>query len=119
MVDPNFRIINAKGMLVNEVPLLVKTQYGADRIMWRRQYLHSHIMKVATSSDRDGPRVTVRTNALVKSCCCGTGTVTLQDGEVLTADFEVETDGIYSNIRNALLGEQIIFELNGTSEPTW
>ena len=40
MVDQGFRIYNTDGHMVNSVPLVGKTEYEGDRIMYHRQDLH-------------------------------------------------------------------------------
>jgi len=115
MVDHGLRIFNSEGNMVREISLLAKTQYGADRVMWHRQDLHSYLMKIATSTDRDGPAVTIRTNARVARCDCETGSVTLQSGEALSANLVVGADGIHSNLRTAVLGKQITPKPTGSS----
>jgi salicylate hydroxylase len=112
-IDCGFRIFNTDGVLVNEIPLLAK--YGADRIVWHRQDLHSYLMKAATSTERTGPAATIRTNSRVISCDCEAGTVVLHTQETLTADLVVGADGIHSNLRTAVLGKEIKPKPTGSS----
>jgi salicylate hydroxylase len=112
-IDCGFRIFNTEGKLVNQIPLLAK--YGADRIVWHRQDLHSYLMKAATSTMRAGPAAVIRTNSRVIACDCEAGTVVLQNQETLTADLVVGADGIHSNLRTTVLGREIQPKPTGSS----
>ncbi|KNG51781.1 fad binding domain containing protein [Stemphylium lycopersici] len=114
-VDCGFRVFSADGTLVNEIPLLARKQYGADRIIWHRQDLHSHLMKTAMDPSREGPVPVVRTASRVVGCDCDTGTVTLRDGETVEADIIIGADGIHSTIRSLLLGKEIKPKPTGSS----
>ncbi|KAL5119910.1 hypothetical protein ACEQ8H_002272 [Pleosporales sp. CAS-2024a] len=105
-IDCGFRIFNTEGRLVKEIPLVARTEYGADRIMWHRQDLHSHLLKTATSAARPGPAVEIRTSARVAHCDCKTGTVTLESQETLAAHVVVAADGIHSKMRALVLGRE-------------
>jgi salicylate hydroxylase len=114
-IDCGFRIFTTEGKLVNEIPLLAKTQYGADRIVWHRQDLHSYLLGAATNTTRAGPAVIVRTSARVITCDCEAGTVTLENQETLTADLIVGADGIHSNLRSLVLGQEVKPKPTGSS----
>jgi salicylate hydroxylase len=114
-VDCGFRIFNTEGKLVNEIPLLAKTQYGADRVVWHRQDLHSYLMSAAKSTTRVGPPAVVRTSARVVDCDCDAGVVTLEDGETIKADLIVGADGIHSRLRSFVLGKEIKPKPTGSS----
>lgn len=114
-VDCGFRIFNTEGKMVNEIPLLARTQYGADRIIWHRQDLHSYLMRSATSTARAGPPVVVRTSARVTNCDCNAGTVTLENQETLTADLVIGADGIHSKLRATVTQEEIKPKPTGSS----
>jgi salicylate hydroxylase len=86
IVDHGFRIFNTDGDMVNSIPLLNKDEYGGHRVMYHRQDLHSCLIRAATSEDRKGAASTIRTSARVISCDYTRGTVTLDDGEELSAD---------------------------------
>ncbi|EDU44702.1 UbiH 2-polyprenyl-6-methoxyphenol hydroxylase [Pyrenophora tritici-repentis] len=107
MVDHGFRIYNTEGKMVNEIQLLAKKQYGADRIMWHRQDLHSHLMKVVRDEARNGPPPVVRTASRVVDCNCDTGIVTLQNGDILEADVVIGADGIHSALRRLVLCKDV------------
>ena len=114
-VDRGFRIFNTEGRMVNEIPLLARTQYGADRIVWHRQDLHSHLMKIATDENRAGPSAIVRTSSRVVQCACDSGVVTLQGGETLEADIIIGADGIHSVMRSYVLMKEIKPKPTGSS----
>lgn len=105
MVDNGFRIYNPDGQLVNEIPLLSKTGYGGDRIMYHRQDLHDCLKKAATSEDRYGSPAKVLVSSKVISCDCDAGSVTLDNGEIIHGDLVIAADGIHSNIREFVAGE--------------
>ena len=114
-VDCGFRIFNADGKLVNEIPLLVRKQYGADRIIWHRQDLHSHLMGTAMDTSRGGPVPVVRTASRVVGCDCEAGIVTLRDGETVEADVIIGADGIHSALRPLVLGKEVKPKPTGSS----
>lgn len=115
MVDSGFRIFNSEGKKVNEIPLLVQKKYGANRIMWHRQDLHGHLMKVVKDPTRSGPVPVLRTSSRVVDCDCDAGTIKLQDGETIQADVIVGADGIHSVLRNLVVGKEIKPQPTGAS----
>jgi salicylate hydroxylase len=106
-VDEGFRIYNAEGRLVNEVPLLIKTEYGGDRIMYHRQDLHKALQLAATDPTRPGPPATVKTSANVVACDCEAGLLSLQDGGTVYGDVIIGADGIHSVLRNTVTGQDV------------
>lgn len=86
IVDHGFKIFNADGRMVNSIPLLLKHEYGGQRVMYHRQDLHSCLIRAATSEARAGTPATIRTSARVVSCDYVKGSVTLDIGEELSAD---------------------------------
>lgn len=115
MVDGSFRIYNTDGKKVTEIPLKNKIKYGADRIMWHRQDLHTYLKNVATSKDRAGEPAILRTSARVVDCDPMTGTITLEGGEELEADLVVGADGIHSNLRTIVLNKKVTAKPTGIS----
>ncbi|KAK4580461.1 hypothetical protein LTR86_000664 [Recurvomyces mirabilis] len=107
MVDEGFRIFNVEGKMVNSVPLLSKTEYGGDRIMYHRQDLHKALQAAALDPDRSGPPAIVRAASRVASCDCATGSVTLESGEEIYGDVIIGADGIHSILRDTVVGEHI------------
>ncbi|KAJ5974966.1 hypothetical protein N7481_008673 [Penicillium waksmanii] len=81
IVDEGFRIYNTDG----------------------RRDLHDTLKKAATSPDREGDPVVVRTASKVVDCDTLKGTVTLESGEVVTGDLIVGADGIHSAMRKYVL----------------
>jgi salicylate hydroxylase len=107
MVDHGLRIHKVDGTLATEIPLLSKTKYGADRVMWHRQDLHKYLKQVTTCTERDGSPAVIRTSSRVSHCDCETGEVTLEGGETMTADLIIGADGIHSRIRTCVLGHEV------------
>lgn len=114
-VDRGFRIFNTDGKLVNEIPLLAKKQYGADRILWHRQDLHLRLMNAAQDPARGGPVPSVRTSSRVVNCDCDEGIVTLENGDTLQADLIIGSDGIHSVLRPFVLEKHIVPQPTGSS----
>ncbi|KAJ6110626.1 hypothetical protein N7486_002861 [Penicillium sp. IBT 16267x] len=99
----------ARGM----IPLLSKTEYGGSRIIYRGNDLHKALKSAATSTYRNGEPVTTRVSSRVVSCEPSEGKVTLDSGEVLTADVIIGADGMWkssykSNIRHSVLRKSIL-----------
>jgi salicylate hydroxylase len=94
MVDEGLRVYDTDGSLVNEIPLLSKTEYGGSRIVYLRNDLHEALKSTATCSHRNGEPVTIRVSSRVVGCDSGEGKVTLENGEVLTADVIIGADGM-------------------------
>lgn len=107
IVDQGFRIYDTSGKLVNTIPLLSKTEYGGDRIVYHRQDLHECLKQAAISPDREGPPAVVRVASRVVECDCEQGNVTLESGEILFADLVIGADGIHSCIRRFVLDEVV------------
>lgn len=95
IVDEGFRIYNTDGQLVDSLPLLTKTEYGADRLCFHRRDLHDVLKQAAVSRDREGDPVVVRTASKVIDCDPLAGTVTLESGEIITGDLIIGADGMY------------------------
>lgn len=115
MVDSAFRIYNTDGERVNEVSLRNKTSYGADRIMWHRQDLHSYLKNKATIAETAGDAAVLRTSARVTECNPWTGIVTLENGEEIEADLIIAADGIHSTLRSVVLGKEVKAKPTGIS----
>jgi len=106
MIDRGFRIFDTDGAVVNTVPLLNKTGYDGDRIMYHRQDLHESLKVAATTAGRDSPPARVRTCSRVVSCDCEAGIITLENGEEIQGDLIVGADGIHSTLRDFVLGQK-------------
>jgi salicylate hydroxylase len=94
MVDEGLRIYDTDGSLVNEIPLLSKTEYGGSRIVHHRNDLHEALKSAATSNHRNGEPATIQVSSRVISCDAREGKVTLESGQVLTADVIIGADGM-------------------------
>ncbi|KAL1853940.1 hypothetical protein VTK73DRAFT_8864 [Phialemonium thermophilum] len=103
-IDRGFRLYDVAGNLVREVPLRTD-QFGADRVLYHRQDLHSALRSAAVSQDRPGAPADIRTACDVVRCDPDAATVTLASGEVLQGDLVIGADGIKSTVRAAVLGE--------------
>jgi salicylate hydroxylase len=106
-VDNGFRIYNAEGRLVNEVPLLTRTEYGGDRIMYHRQDLHEALRLAAIDTGRPGTPAKIRTSAKVVSCDCDAGLLSLQDGERIFGDLVIGADGVHSVLRDIVVNYKV------------
>lgn len=104
MVDKAFRMLDQSGKLVREIPLDT-SRFGADRMLYHRQDLHTALKTAATSPDLAGRPAVIKAGCGVQSCDPEKGTVTLANGETLTADIIVGADGIHSVLRTAVVGE--------------
>jgi salicylate hydroxylase len=104
MVDSAFRMFDQAGKLVRQIDLDF-AKFGADRVVYHRQDLHTALKKAATSPDLAGKPVEIRTAAKVTACDPDKGTITLDDGETLEADIVIGADGIHSVLRRTVVGE--------------
>lgn len=105
IIDQGFRIFNTEGKVVNTVPLLSKTEYGGDRLIFHRQDLHDSLKSAAISISRSGPPADIRLNSKVVRCDCQNGSVTLEGGEVIEGDLIIGADGIRSVLRTFVVGD--------------
>lgn len=104
LVDEGFRIYNINGEVVNTIPLLAKTEYGGDRVMYHRQDLHDCLKNAAVAPERDGPPATIRVASRAVSADSENATVTLASGEVIQGDLIIAADGIRSAMRDEVVG---------------
>ncbi|KAJ6015938.1 hypothetical protein N7540_010529 [Penicillium herquei] len=109
LVDEGFRIYNTDGLLVNTIPLLSKTHYEGDRLVFHRRDIHNALKKAATSDScpNRGDPVQVRVASKVVSCDPLRGVVVLGSGEELEGDLIVGADGIHSVLRKHVLQEEL------------
>lgn len=96
LVDEGFRIYNTEGRLVNSVPLLTKTEYGGDRLLFHRKDIHDIFKRTLTSQSSDlvGGSVEIRTASRVINCDEHQGTVTLENGNIIQGDLIIGADGM-------------------------
>ncbi|KAF4967074.1 hypothetical protein FSARC_5366 [Fusarium sarcochroum] len=104
LADRGFRMFDADGNLVREVPLET-SQFGADRMLYHRQDLQAALGTAAASDLAHGKPVDIRTACQVASVDCDEGIVTLESGEKIHGDLIIGADGIHSVVRTAVLGE--------------
>jgi salicylate hydroxylase len=97
LVDEGFRIYNTEGRRVNSVPLLTKTEYGGDRLLFHRREVHEALGRAVSSQSSDlvGGSVKIRTASRVVKCDKHLGTVTLENGNILQGDLVIGADGMH------------------------
>ncbi|KAM0559953.1 hypothetical protein ACHAPJ_003905 [Fusarium lateritium] len=105
LADRGFRMLDADGNLVREVPLET-AQFGADRMLYHRQDLQAALGTAAASDLAPGKPVDIRTACHVASVNCDEGIVTLESGEEIHGDLIIGADGIHSVVRTAVMGEE-------------
>lgn len=96
LVDEGFRIYNTEGRLVNSVPLLAKTGYGGDRLLFHRRDVHDVLKRAVTSPSLgfDKRSVDIRTASRVVNCDEQQGRVTLENGNIIQGDLIIGADGM-------------------------
>lgn len=104
-VDKAFKIFNTEGRQVANIPM--NPSYGADRIIYHRQDLHSALKEAATSKTLPGQPARIRTSAAVLRTDPAKTAVILENDEILEADLIVAADGIRSSVRESVLGEAV------------
>ncbi|CAD0095558.1 unnamed protein product [Aureobasidium vineae] len=100
--ERQFRILDTKGNIHMNIDMDGK-KYGADRMVYHRQDLHSALREAALSTELPGHPVSIVTAAKVVSCDCEAGVVTLEDNTTYQGDLIIGADGIHSVIREAVL----------------
>ena len=100
--ERQFRILDTKGNIHMNIDMDAK-KYGADRMVYHRQDLHSALREAALSTELPGHPATIVTAAKVVGCDCEAGKVTLEDNTSYQGDLIVGADGIHSVIREAVL----------------
>jgi salicylate hydroxylase len=115
MRDEGFNIYSVDGKLQRSIPLVSKTEYGADRMMYHRKDIHDTLKEHATRSDGFGEPAEIRTSSSVVACDPDAGTVTLEDGSTLKGDVIIGADGIKSALRKDVLGNDVEAQPTGFS----
>lgn len=100
--ERQFRILDTSGKIHMNIDMDGK-KYGADRMVYHRQDLHSALRDAALSTELPGYPASIVTAAKVVSCNCETGTITLEDNTTYQGDLIVGADGIHSVVREAVL----------------
>lgn len=96
----------ATGRVVHSTPLDT-VRFGADRVLYHRQDLHTALRRAAEApagGPLPGAPARVRTACEVVDCDAARGVVTLADGEEVRADVLVGADGIRSVLRDVVVG---------------
>lgn len=100
--ERQFRILDTKGNIHMNIDMDAN-KYGADRMVYHRQDLHSALREAALSTELPGHPASIITAAKVVSCDCEAGKVTLEDNTTYQGDVIIGADGIHSVIREAVL----------------
>ncbi|KAI5208089.1 hypothetical protein AUEXF2481DRAFT_111275 [Aureobasidium subglaciale EXF-2481] len=100
--ERQFRILDTKGNVHMNIDMDGK-KYGADRMVYHRQDLHTALREAALSTELPGHAASIVTAAKVVTCDCEAGIVTLEDGATYQGDLIIGADGIHSVIRDAVL----------------
>ncbi|KAL5363452.1 hypothetical protein BJX96DRAFT_167491 [Aspergillus floccosus] len=106
VVDTELRILDTDSKVIQRIPSNAAI-YGSERVVYHRQDLHLALVEAATSKDRPGNPVEIRTSSPVARCDPVRGIVTLKSGEELEADLIVGADGIRSVVRESVLDEPV------------
>lgn len=107
MVDRGFQIYNLDGVLQMRQPLNTTAKYGSERVVYHRIDLHDALKTRCRDPEFPGRPVDIRVCSKVVKCDTESGTVTLENGETLTADVIVVADGIKSVVREAIVGNSV------------
>ena len=100
--ERQFRILDTSGKIHMNIDMDGE-KYGADRMVYHRQDLHSALREAALSPELPGYPASIVTAAKVVSCDCEAGAITLADGTIYQGDLIIGADGIHSVIREAVL----------------
>ncbi|KAI5477314.1 zeaxanthin epoxidase [Pseudohyphozyma bogoriensis] len=99
----------ATGEVIVNAPMNPRAAFGAPWLLNHRVDLHNELKRLATAEEIEGAKggpAEIRSSARVVSTDCTAGTVTLESGEVLSADVIIGADGIHSVTKEAVLGEK-------------
>ncbi|KAJ7168637.1 FAD/NAD(P)-binding domain-containing protein [Mycena filopes] len=100
-------LFDAKTGIGAPSPLLVpNVSEDAPDICCHRSDLYSELKRLATGEGA-GPPAQLLLNSKVSACDPEAGTITLSDGETITADVVIGADGIHSIIRTAIVGHTV------------
>lgn len=93
MLDEGFQIYATNGELQKRIPLVSKTEYGANRMIYHRQDLHDTLKQFARGGGSENP-VEIRVSSGVVSCDAEQGVVQLKDGSSVKGDLVIGADGM-------------------------
>ncbi|KAJ7067359.1 FAD/NAD(P)-binding domain-containing protein [Mycena amicta] len=89
---------------------------GINSLTCHRSDMHDELKRVATSEgDFNGPPAELHLGSKVVGCDPEAGTISLANGEQITADLVIGADGIHSVIRASILGETVTAPATGWS----
>ncbi|PWY68948.1 monooxygenase [Aspergillus sclerotioniger CBS 115572] len=116
MTDTAFEVYNLAGELKTHVPLSSsKEKYGAERMIYHRQDLHSVLKHRTTAQEYPGDPATLWTGRRVVSVNCEEGIVEMESGEKVYGDLIIGADGIKSVVRGCVLGREVQARTTGWS----
>lgn len=107
MRDEGFNIYSIDGQLQRSIPLVSKSEYGADRMVYHRRDIHDTLKTFATRLEGYGEPAEIRTSSCVTGCDPEAGVVTLKDGTAIQGDVIIGADGIKSALRKDVLGHEV------------
>lgn len=91
------------GKILNQYDLdHYESDWGIPYYMFHRVDMHTMLLDVATSPEGEGEPCSVVVDHIAKSCDPEAGTVTFENGEVVTADLVIGGDGIRSVLRREI-----------------
>ncbi|SLM37504.1 Monooxygenase, FAD-binding [Lasallia pustulata] len=85
----------------------MEEKYGSPWLLCHRADLHNELKLLATQVHGEGKPVEVRLGAGVHAINPETGTVTLENTEVISADLIIAADGVHTMAADLVLGEPI------------
>ncbi|KAJ7767161.1 FAD/NAD(P)-binding domain-containing protein [Mycena metata] len=106
-------LYDAKTGARTTAPWLIAKPEDED-IFCHRNDLHEELARLATG-EGDGPPVQIRLGSKILACDPEVGTVTLNNGESISADLVVGADGIHSAVRTGILGHVVKAPPSGLS----
>ncbi|KAJ7767165.1 FAD/NAD(P)-binding domain-containing protein [Mycena metata] len=110
-------IFDAKTGIGISTPLLIPKTEDED-IFCHRSDLYMELTRLATG-EGDGPPAELLLGSKVLACDPEAGTVTLGNGETISADLIIGADGIHSVVRNDILGHAVKASASGWSCFRW
>lgn len=100
-VERKFKILDVHGDVKMNIDM-DDTKYGADRMVYHRQDLHSALREATMSTSLPGKPANIITSSKVIECNCEEGLVVLENGTRHQGDLVIGADGIHSVIRKAV-----------------
>ena len=104
--ERKFKILNVHGDIKMNIDM-DDTKYGADRMVYHRQDLHTALREACMSTSLPGRPANIITSSKVIECKCEEALVVLEDGTRHQGDLVIGADGIHSVIRKAVTAGKI------------